>query len=176
MDGFMIWRCLVLYRDIPRPRHLTLCVFPFLIAFASIVSGIAFLAAWFSPFKLDVYVPPWRPVIGPLTIFASVSTFINIIFTGLISIRLWLHHSRLLRLVGPGHRSLCRRIIVILPESAALVVVFNVIMIVLLSLSIPAAGLLALSAIHLYVAAPLIILYRIQTRDVAEDISNFNVT
>ncbi|KAF9046187.1 hypothetical protein BJ165DRAFT_1134203 [Panaeolus papilionaceus] len=123
MDGFMIWRCLVLYRDISRLRHLTLSMVSLFLGTVSLVSGILFIVPWFSPYNIHAHIPAWKFVIAPLTLFASATISINIVFTTLISIRLWRHQSRLKKLLGPGHRSVYRRIVIILLESAALVVV-----------------------------------------------------
>ncbi|PPQ64167.1 hypothetical protein CVT24_008802 [Panaeolus cyanescens] len=177
MDAFMIWRCMVIYRDLPSFKRTLLRIFGVTIGALSITSGILFLVPWFPPSLRSATIPGWRPVAGPLSFFACVTLFINVTFSSLIAIRLWLHQARLQKLFGPGHGSLYRKIIIVLLESAALVVVANTVLIILLFLFIPAATAVACSVIHVYVAAPLIILFRIHSnRDVATDISNFNMT
>ncbi|KAF9046186.1 hypothetical protein BJ165DRAFT_1134124 [Panaeolus papilionaceus] len=178
MDGFMIWRCMVLYRDLPRLSRLALCTFAFALGGASLASGILFIVPSLAPGQLSgIKETPWRPVIGPLSFFASVTLFINIAFTALISVRLWLHRSRLQKILGPGYGSIYRRVVIILSESAAVVVVANIVMIVLLFLFPAGSTPVACSAVHIYAASPLIILYRIHSdRDVVTEISNFNVT
>ncbi|KAF9046189.1 hypothetical protein BJ165DRAFT_1134207 [Panaeolus papilionaceus] len=152
MDGFMIWRCMVLYRDLPRFRRLALCIFAIVLCGASLTGGILCLVPSLAPGLISVNIRPWRPVAGPLSVFACVTLFTNIIFTALVSVRLWLHQPRLQELLGPNYGSIYRRIVVILLESAALVVVANITLIILLFLSLPSATPIACSVIHVYVS------------------------
>jgi len=152
-DGFMLWRCAMLYQGISRPRWLALLSLIVFLALMSFVAGVIFLSGGIG--------------IGFVT-FISATIFLNLVTATLITVRILYYQRFIQKTVGlVGSSSPYTMVIVICLESSALIVVINVITLILafgpffqlwgLSLiSIPMNLL-----VHIYVLSPLLIIYRV---------------
>ncbi|KAF8965537.1 hypothetical protein BDZ97DRAFT_2074588 [Flammula alnicola] len=136
-DGFMLWRCLVLYQDTTRLHRVILFTVLCLTSLTSIGCAILFyLTAQVTTLTLA------SPLI-PTIITASLTTFANLIFAILIAGRLYYHQETMRRVLGSQYGSPYRRVIAI-DE-----VTFNGCIIPLLLLP------------HICVISPLLIVYQV---------------
>ncbi|KDR67711.1 hypothetical protein GALMADRAFT_161496 [Galerina marginata CBS 339.88] len=113
-DGFMVWRCAMLYQNLrPLPRAALLC-FLVLLCLISLGSGIA---TFFGLGK--------NREISALTLLAS-STIANISISALIVLRL-LHHQRYVqKVLGTASGSVYTKIMTMCVESCSLIAVFDI--------------------------------------------------
>ncbi|PPQ96692.1 hypothetical protein CVT26_010244 [Gymnopilus dilepis] len=112
-DGFMLWRCAILYRGIePFLRTLLLC-FISLVWLAAFGSG---MSLFFSSYSMRL----------PTLLIVSFSTILNIIVSAMIVIRLTRHKIYLRKVLGPGHGSPYTRIMAMTVESAALLIIVGI--------------------------------------------------
>ncbi|KAF8965543.1 hypothetical protein BDZ97DRAFT_766639 [Flammula alnicola] len=116
-DGFMLWRCFILYTNTTRVAHTILYGVLFLISLASIGSGILYyLIPELSTFTL---VSPLTPTL----ITISITIFVNFTLTALVCGRLIHHQEGMRRVLGAQYSSPFMRIIVMCVESCVLIVV-----------------------------------------------------
>ncbi|KAF8908191.1 hypothetical protein CPB84DRAFT_1744363 [Gymnopilus junonius] len=112
-DGFMLWRCAILYQNIePFWRTILLC-------FISLV----WLAAFGSGMSLFFSSPAMRL---PTLLIISFSTVFNVAISVMIVIRLVRHQSYLRKVLGPGYGSPYTRIMAMTVESAALLIIVGI--------------------------------------------------
>ncbi|KIM43524.1 hypothetical protein M413DRAFT_382915 [Hebeloma cylindrosporum] len=155
-DGFMIWRCAVLYQDVPRvPRFIVLVLLSFL-SITSLVCGVMSLI----PFSI-------RFLIGTDGIFSTVvtlfSTLVNIILAALIILRLIRHQRHIRKVLGAQHGSPYSKVITMCVESSALIVIFSGVysVIALVEGDGPSGLIPFLLLPHICVISPLLIVYRV---------------
>ncbi|KDR72317.1 hypothetical protein GALMADRAFT_769087 [Galerina marginata CBS 339.88] len=119
-DGFMIWRCLALYRDVPTRYRILLIIVLFLLSLVSLGAGaITYM-------QLFMYG-------GALTTFliSLASGIANVILSCLTVLRLLYHQRYLSEVLGPGHGSVYTKIMVMCVESCALITLVCVVYICL---------------------------------------------
>jgi len=150
-DGFMIWRCFVLYQDITRvPRILVII----LLSLLSIIS-LGFGIMMFRSFGANLV--GLTMVLVPI----SFSTLVNIILALLIVLRL-IHHQRYIRKVlGADHGSPYSKVIAICVESSALIVIFSGVYTALVFQQANGSSIPFLLLPHICVISPLLIVYRV---------------
>ncbi|KDR73726.1 hypothetical protein GALMADRAFT_280844, partial [Galerina marginata CBS 339.88] len=117
-DGFMLWRCLVLYRGIGPVRHFILVVFLALLSLTSLGSGIAFFAVagiWRSqfgeagslPFIPDSLALPVQntkqSAVSSVIMFCT--TFVNLVLALLVFLRLLYYQKYISQTLGTAHAS-----------------------------------------------------------------------
>ncbi|KAF8965536.1 hypothetical protein BDZ97DRAFT_1811174 [Flammula alnicola] len=117
-DGFMLWRCWVLYQNAPWFGRRPLClVLMLLVSLASIGSGMLY---YLTPqLATSALISPLTPIL----ITISITTFVNFVLAGLIAGRLLYHQETMRRILGPQYGSPYMRVIVMCVESCFLIVV-----------------------------------------------------
>ncbi|KDR74054.1 hypothetical protein GALMADRAFT_250783 [Galerina marginata CBS 339.88] len=175
-DGFMVWRCLVLYNNIPKTGRFLLIGFLLVPSVLSLVSGV-FL---FTPMTRTRVVQT-----GTLLILISTSTAANVVFAGLIVFRLLSHQKSIRELLGRTNQgSIYTRIIVMCIESCASIVLFGVVYITVAAKT--HGGFVVLPILpHICVISPLLIVYRVakgreatvtlETSELANDLRNIGL-
>ncbi|CAA7262863.1 unnamed protein product [Cyclocybe aegerita] len=117
-DGFLLWRCCVLYDVAILSWRIALyCLFGILIL-------LLFLSGCF-------YAIPTDERALNLVVFSSITLSVNVVICGLIVGRLVYHQRYLRGAIGRGYGSPYRRIISMCVESASLVVIFDAVAIFL---------------------------------------------
>ncbi|KAF8965535.1 hypothetical protein BDZ97DRAFT_1757096 [Flammula alnicola] len=168
-DGFMLWRCWILYYNIPWLNRFLLYGVLMLTTLASVgsnpnshnhkASGTLF---YLTPkLSASVHISPSTPII----VTVSMTTFVNFTLTALISMRLLYHQDTMRRILGPQYGSPYFRIIAMCVESCFLIVLTCVVYIVLFARDNKTAfngciiPLLLLP--HVCVISPLMIVYQV---------------
>uniref|UniRef100_A0A8H8CGZ3 Uncharacterized protein n=1 Tax=Psilocybe cubensis TaxID=181762 RepID=A0A8H8CGZ3_PSICU len=133
------------------PRRIGLMSFCSLLALASIAIGL-------------VYIIPSKRTDLSLTLFSLITLVVNVSTTTLIAGRLIYYQYFLRKTFGPAHRSPYMRIAVLFFESAALIVAFNVILVVFVLLhsenDITSLMLVELM-VQIYAISPLMIIFKV---------------
>jgi len=145
-DGFMLWRCAVLYEGISRPRRLATLTILILLGAASLGFCTYFL------------INTNGELLEMITI---ITTIINIIAAILIAARV-LYFQRYIKAAANSERnSQYTTIIVICIESAALIILFSILYIVLVIIQSPVSFIFMQDLVHINVISPLLIVYRV---------------
>ncbi|KAF9560875.1 hypothetical protein CPC08DRAFT_707746 [Agrocybe pediades] len=144
-DGFMIWKCTVLYYDLSGFRRIAFLTSCWLLAIASLVIGIVYA------------IPSTRNHIT-LTFFSCITLIINVLRTALIVGRLISHH-KFLKMTGDDSPYV--RIMAICIKSALVMVIFNIVFVVFSFLQSSWSLVLLQMLVQVYVITPLMILFRI---------------
>ncbi|KDR71332.1 hypothetical protein GALMADRAFT_144022 [Galerina marginata CBS 339.88] len=173
-DGFMLWRCLVLYQDTSKVARVALfCVLGF-VSVASLGGGVIFYTS-------PVIVVQARLIAcahygyGTTTIDLLIiaTPIVNSMLAGLIVGRLLYHQWYLRKVLGAGHASSYTRIMVMCIESSALIMVNSTVAVIgncfftqaatiqgsMLASFVAYIALLLLP--HICVISPFLILYRV---------------
>ncbi|KAF8900870.1 hypothetical protein CPB84DRAFT_1009711 [Gymnopilus junonius] len=151
-DGFMIWRCTVLYSGIILVGQRIVKFICFIMVIVAIGAGLLYTIP-FTNVKADT----------TLAIFSFITLTINCTVTVLIVGRLLYHRRYLMETLGPGHGSPYLRLIALCIESAALVVKFNVVLIVLILAESQRnlSFILLEMMVHIYVISPFLIIFKV---------------
>ncbi|KDR70156.1 hypothetical protein GALMADRAFT_230150 [Galerina marginata CBS 339.88] len=161
-DGFMLWRCAVLYQGVSRPSRLGLLFLMTFVAVAGLGTGI----------MLFLKTASGR---SPTLTVVSLSTFLNLAITSLISLRLIRHQKYLRDALGPAHGSPYKRLNAMIVESAALIIFFCVPYIFLVVFQRPERVVFLILLPQICVISPLLIIYRVaKGRAATEFRSDFN--
>ncbi|TFK44068.1 hypothetical protein BDQ12DRAFT_672337 [Crucibulum laeve] len=126
VDGLLIWRCLVIYQGSWSRRWIFLIsILMFVCSFAvgSLLIVVAFRNSPFDAEPLPLYQVLW--------IHSSVSMGINTVFTVAITGRLLVYRSRVTKLLGSKHGSHFISIVNMMIESASLVIMFLIPVVIL---------------------------------------------
>jgi len=159
-DGFMMWRCVVLYQDISTGSRILIIILLSLLTFISLVCGVAMIL-FFTGFRLPCCSVIRHLIAESYWVFISFSTLVNIILASLIVLRL-MHHRKLIQeVLGADHGSPYSKATIICVESSALVVVFSVAYLALMFEASLGSLILALLLPHICVISPLLIVYRV---------------
>ncbi|KAF4612246.1 hypothetical protein D9613_003736 [Agrocybe pediades] len=148
-DGFMIWRCLVLYNSLSPMRRRILQTFLAVLALASFGTGILFFA-----------VLRGNNFDGGL-IMIPFSVFANVTLTSLIVGRILYHRRSLGNLMGSGHASMYTWIVSICIESCVLILVFETTCLVLIFTNDIGAEIIMSILPHIFVISALLLVYRV---------------
>ncbi|KAF8815158.1 hypothetical protein BYT27DRAFT_7156093 [Phlegmacium glaucopus] len=144
-DGFMLWRCAVLYEGISRRSRLATLTVLILLAMAS--------------FGFCMYL-----LINPngalLDVIVIITTIINTIAAILIAARI-IYFQRKIRVVASERNSQYTTIVIICIESSVLIIFFSILYAALVSKQIPASFIFMQSLVHVNVISPLLIVYRV---------------
>ncbi|KAF8811730.1 hypothetical protein BYT27DRAFT_7336054 [Phlegmacium glaucopus] len=144
-DGFMLWRCAVLYDGISRRRRIALIavlVFLGLMAFASGLLSMLFGFLY-------------------ILVMICVTVALNVLTAILITLRI-LHFEKYTRkTMGVEHNSPYMTVLIICVESSALMVIFSLIYFILVFQQANASYIPMQLLVHVYVLSPLLIVYRV---------------
>ncbi|KDR67717.1 hypothetical protein GALMADRAFT_231887 [Galerina marginata CBS 339.88] len=147
-DGFMIWRCAVLYQGLPRvPRVIMNCFFVSLLL-VSLASGIVLFSA------------AGTLKAGSINVLISLSTLANILVSAFIALRLLYHQKFTIKLMGAASGSVYTRIMIICVESCFLILVFTILYLTLSNKSSTYLVPLLLLP-HICVISPLLLVDRV---------------
>jgi len=144
-DGFMLWRCAMIYDGISRPRRIALLSVLGFMALMSLASGLGFLISNFVFFLA----------------ITAVTIFLNLITATLITFRILYFDRYIRKTVGLERNSPYMTIIIICVESSALIVVFGLIYLILYFKATNASLIPLHLLVHVYVISPLLIVYRV---------------
>jgi len=162
-DGFMLWRCAMLYKGISRGRRITLIVFLVLMALASFCTGVVSNLPSNLPSLFDHGLGTFDllPIIGTTVI-------INFFSATLITLRILYFERYIRKTVGVQRNdSPYMTILIICVESSALIIVFSLIYFILYFQQSNAIYIPWQVLVHIYVLSPLLIVYRVaRGRDV----------
>ncbi|KAF8812853.1 hypothetical protein BYT27DRAFT_7086065 [Phlegmacium glaucopus] len=142
-DGFMLWRCAMLYDGISRRRRIALITVLVLMGLSSLASGI-----------LNI-------LFGMTYTVTGVTVALNIFTAILITLRIVYFERYMRKAVGVERNSPYTMVIIICVESSALIVVFSLIYIILSFRQVYASYLPMQLLVHIYVLSPLLIIYRV---------------
>lgn len=148
-DGFMLWRCAVLYQGISRTARVALLSFISLVFLAALGSGISLFV---------------NPLSGrlPTLLIISFSTLFNVIICVLIVVRLIFHQIYLRSVLGPGHGSPYTRIMAMTVESAALLIILGIPYVFLVAYQNSNGSMFVLLLLpQICAISPLLIVYRV---------------
>ncbi|KAF8800946.1 hypothetical protein BYT27DRAFT_7116358 [Phlegmacium glaucopus] len=144
-DGFMLWRCAMLYEGISRRRRIALITVLVLMGLLSLASGI-----------VNITIGTTLPVTG-------VTVVLNIFTAIMITFRI-IHFERYMRkAIGMERNSPYAMVVIICVESSALIIVFSLIYLILdarQDCGNPSYVPLQL-LVNIYVLSPLLIIYRV---------------
>ncbi|KAF8153349.1 hypothetical protein B0H34DRAFT_101617 [Crassisporium funariophilum] len=98
-DGFMLWRCAILYEGVLWVRRVAIFVACCVLVVATFLSGVFYMALDTTPCGLT------------LITLSTISLSVNVVITALIVFRLLYHKKYLLGALGPGHGTMYTRII-----------------------------------------------------------------
>ncbi|KAF8880823.1 hypothetical protein CPB84DRAFT_1792317 [Gymnopilus junonius] len=172
-DGFMLWRCIVLYQGIGPIKYLILTVVLGVLGLTSLAIGIAFfvVAGIYQtqqgksvlPFVPDSLALPFQnskqSAISSFVMFCT--TFVNLTLTSLIFFRLLYYQRFISKTLGTAHASPYTRVITMCVESCALIVVISTTNIVMI-ISNHVGYLIPFMLLpHICVLSPLLIVYRV---------------
>ncbi|TFK35762.1 hypothetical protein BDQ12DRAFT_737439 [Crucibulum laeve] len=152
-DGLLVWRCLVVYSGSSISLWKVM-LFPYLLSFALVATGIALvtLSALSETHLVD------NVLIG----YGVITLSINTVITSMIVARLFICHRRMAKLnLLSRDNSIYTRIIAMLVESAALIVIFDLVFVVGFSLNSWFANIAFQSWIQVQAIAPLLIIFRV---------------
>ncbi|KAJ3496260.1 hypothetical protein NLJ89_g10511 [Agrocybe chaxingu] len=178
-DGMMIWRCLILYDGISRPRYralvgvlagisllslgerLRIPLLPTTLISAKPIEGwgVALLIPGIF-YKVGI-MGESGPTSVALAILPAVTVFNNVVLASLISFRLVWHQNRTRRLLGKAYGSPYKRVISICVESCSLIIVVNIIFLALLVNLSPDALIVESLLTHTSVISALLVLHRV---------------
>ncbi|KAF8802950.1 hypothetical protein BYT27DRAFT_7341070 [Phlegmacium glaucopus] len=145
-DGFMLWRCLMLYEGVSPPRRGALVNVSWIFGLASIA---CFLFVIFDP-------PSWS-----FMIVTMVSCILNTVTATLITLRILYFKRYIQKTVGLERNSPYKTVMIICIESSALIVIVNSIYLFLFFRHPEASVIPMQSLVHVYAFAPLLIIYRV---------------
>ncbi|KAF8812850.1 hypothetical protein BYT27DRAFT_7335393 [Phlegmacium glaucopus] len=141
-DGFMLWRCAILYEGVSR-RRIALITVLVLMGFFSLGSG--FLNILF----------------GMTYTVTGVTVILNIFTAVLITLRILYFEIYMQKAIGLERNSPYTMVVIICVESSALIIVFSLIYIILAFQQVDASYLPLQLLVHIYVLSPLLIVYRV---------------
>ncbi|KAF8802949.1 hypothetical protein BYT27DRAFT_7145525 [Phlegmacium glaucopus] len=146
-DGFMLWRCVMLYEGVWRPYRIALITFLVFIGLGSYqVFSLAFVLSFGAFVSFEIVI--------------AATVFLNLVTATLITSRILYYKIYIQKTVGLERNSPYTTIIIICVESSALIVIFGVIYTILLFLTATPVILMQ-SMVHVYVISPLLIIYRV---------------
>jgi len=145
-DGFMLWRCAMLYEGISRPRRIALLSVLGILALISLASGLGIPSLDGFYFFLAI---------------TAVTVFLNLITTTLITLRILYFDRYIRKTAGLESNNPYMRIITICVESSALIFVFGLIYLILYFTANHASIIPLQLLVHVYVISPLLIVYRV---------------
>jgi len=168
-DGFMLWRCAMLYEGVSRFRRITLLAVLILMALISFGSGVV------SVFIQAIVINQGsRPGHFSFLIMIGITIILNSATATLITLRILYFHIYIRKTVGLKRSdSPYMTVLIICVESSALIVVFSLIYFILvfhpvqmnfyLEPTIPfdVSYLPLQLLVHVYVLSPLLIVYRV---------------
>lgn len=155
MDGFLVWRFMVIFQDYGKTWLCGLMVLPCLMLVASIALGMAglIMSAGSSVFS---YVT--------LTLaYYIMSVSLNVIVTISIAARLLLFRRRMSQALGPGHKSSYASMAAMLVESAAIYSVFGILFMVPFGLNYPLGNVFFQCVNQIQTVSSLLIIFRVAT-------------
>ncbi|KDR83060.1 hypothetical protein GALMADRAFT_134570 [Galerina marginata CBS 339.88] len=147
-DSLMAWRCIVLYAAIPRVTRIIL------LSVLALLS-LAMFALLIISQLFDAYLNNW------VLLLISLSVGINISLSSLIALRIRYHQARIRSILGIVHGSTYNRIVVMCIESCAIIVVFEVLCLIPISMAKQWVIFPLLFLPHICVISPLLIIYRV---------------
>ncbi|KAF8809300.1 hypothetical protein BYT27DRAFT_7094663 [Phlegmacium glaucopus] len=148
-DGFMLWRCAILYEGVSQPRRIALIT----VLVSMGVSAILLCLVAILPFSGYSFL-----------VVAAVAVSLNVVTTTLITLRILYFNRYIQKTVGLERDSPYTTIIIICVESLALIVVFSLIFLILYLRPGGAYVIPMQSLVHVYVISPLLIIYRVARR------------
>ncbi|KDR68144.1 hypothetical protein GALMADRAFT_146628 [Galerina marginata CBS 339.88] len=163
-DGFMMWRCAVLYRGISKfSRRLLLGILSSLF-----IVSLAFGSMTFAFFQINPNITSfyYGGPLGPqwILVLMAVSASFNATLSTLIVLRIRYHQSYIQKALGTAHRTLYNRVIIICVESCALIATFEVVYLILFFQNIlggVASWYPSYLLPHICVISPLLMVYRV---------------
>ncbi|KAF4622180.1 hypothetical protein D9613_009640 [Agrocybe pediades] len=159
VDGLLLWRCYVIYRNSKTSPWLVLCI-PAILGLALIVISILFLHAISkykdSPFRDS----PFRD--SHLTLLVgSACLVLNVVLTFMIVMRLFLYRRSIKRLAGAKYAGQYTSIVSMLIESGSIMDVAVISIVILMSLNSPMVALPLLSVTEVQAIAAFMIIIRV---------------
>ncbi|KAF8812849.1 hypothetical protein BYT27DRAFT_7132232 [Phlegmacium glaucopus] len=144
-DGFMLWRCAMLYEGVSRRRRIALVAVLVVLGLLSLASGLL-------------------NIIFEMTFtLTGVTVTLNIFTAVLITLRLLYFERYMQKAVGMECDSPYMTVVILCVESSALIIIFSLTYIILYFQPISASVyvLMELLLVHVYVLSPLLIIYRV---------------
>ncbi|KAJ3505392.1 hypothetical protein NLJ89_g7439 [Agrocybe chaxingu] len=161
-DGFMMYRCIMLYQGVPRVWRITLyTLFGFLSCLLLGVGVMLPVTNFGTPFLfIDIAA---NPILITL-LLVSLTSFVNLTLTTLVTVRLYYHQRNTRKILGAEYGSPYSRTIAICVESSALIVVVDLAFVICLLLSPDMIPLLEQLLVHASVLSPFLIISRVARR------------
>ncbi|KAF8151329.1 hypothetical protein B0H34DRAFT_664418 [Crassisporium funariophilum] len=116
-DFLLLWRCLVIFKNSATSVWLIMGL-PGVMLLSSFVTGVLYLDR-----TSRASSSPWDSAFTYTLAYGIVSLTLNVVLTGMIVIRLYLHRQRIAMLVGPRYANQYTSIISMLVESASILYV-----------------------------------------------------
>ncbi|KAF8812851.1 hypothetical protein BYT27DRAFT_7182304 [Phlegmacium glaucopus] len=150
-DGFMLWRCVMLYEGVSLPQHRRIALIAVLVLLAlfSFACGI-----------LNI-------IEGTTLTVTGVTIILNIFTATLITLRILSFEGYMRKATGVERNSPYTMVVIICVESSALIIVFSLIYLILAfrqnrHVRLVDASYLPLQLlVHIYVLSPLLIIYQV---------------
>ncbi|KAF9525528.1 hypothetical protein CPB83DRAFT_859418 [Crepidotus variabilis] len=155
-DGFLLWRAAVLYEGVSTARRKIVNCFIGFLMVAQLVTGTMYFLSNF----MDALNPP-RYSDSIFVAFACTTLSINWIITGLVVGRLLHFRGKVSRSLGADYGTPFGRIITMCVESAALIIIFSTIFLVLNLMKKNPFSFSRILLTNIYVIGPFLILYRV---------------
>ncbi|KAF6742028.1 hypothetical protein DFP72DRAFT_217776 [Ephemerocybe angulata] len=151
-DGILVWRCWVIYSRCSRFPVWAALALPIALYLSVIGLGIVFM------------VPGGRGMTSQRVlemVYSSLTLVLNIIVTGMISIRLLVYRWKITRTIGKSEGVQYASVVAMLVESAALVVVFNAFFVATIGRGSLVSYIAFAGNVQSQTLAPLLIIFRV---------------
>ncbi|CAA7270524.1 unnamed protein product [Cyclocybe aegerita] len=162
-DGFMMYRCIMLYQGVPRAWRIILHSLLGLLSCLLLVSGIMFPVVSFSPtkfFLVDILANPFFITL----LLVSLTSFVNLALAALVTVRLHYHQRNTRKILGTEYGSPYSRTIAICIESCALIIVVDLAFIVLFLLNSDTSVIPGQLLVQASILSPFLIISRVARR------------
>ncbi|KAJ3505395.1 hypothetical protein NLJ89_g7440 [Agrocybe chaxingu] len=151
-DGFMMYRCIMLYQGVPHAWRVVLYT-----KARHLGSGIMLPVVYFTPAVALLMGLPDNQMLLTLSL-VSLTSFVNLTLAVLVTVRLYHHQRNTRKILGAEYGSPYSRTITICVESCALIVVVDLAYIILLILNPNTSAVFGQLLVHASVLSPLLIL------------------
>ncbi|KAH9841029.1 uncharacterized protein C8Q71DRAFT_742789 [Rhodofomes roseus] len=155
LDTFLVWRFVIIYKDVSRHWILLLVALPCLMLLASIGTGLVVITKISSSSLFAV--------VNISIAYYVMSISLNILVTILIASRLLVWRYRMKRHMGSHHTAMYTNVIAIVIESAALYSIFAILFIISFGVGSPVGDLFLQVVNQIQTVSSFLIIYRVAT-------------
>ncbi|KAF9815214.1 hypothetical protein IEO21_04731 [Rhodonia placenta] len=156
MDAFLVWRFVVIYKDIGR---FWLSILTLLVPCAMLCTSFALGITWLIQISASTPILFLDIIFLYYVMTSALNTIVPILIVG----RLLVYRHRIAKMLGPSHVTCYTNIVAILIESASIYLVFAILFLVLLGVEQDMGNMFAETVSQVQTVSSLLIIFRVAT-------------